>query len=139
MQRRALAGAIAGAAWILAFSPAYAAGVPSSADIRCLIVASRYSGSSDLDERGAGNMLAIYFMGRLEQFSTQEIEDAMLKEFAVLTPQDFQSDAERCGRILKTKGDALKEIGASLVRRVQEKADKAGSKPTPAVPAKPPQ
>jgi hypothetical protein len=139
MQRRALAGAIAGAAWILGFSPAWAAELPSPADIRCLIVASRYSGSSDLNERGAGNMLAIYFMGRLEQFSIPEVEDAMLKEFAVLTPQDFESDAERCGRILKTKGDALKEIGANLVRRAKEKAEKEGPKPAPAASAKPPQ
>jgi hypothetical protein len=138
MQRRALACSIAGVAGILALSLAYA-GVPSSADIRCLIVASRYSGSSDLNERGAGNMLAIYFMARLEQFSIPEIEDAMLKEFAVLTPQDFQSDADRCGRILKAKGDALKEIGANLVRRAQEKADKESPIPAPAAPAKPPQ
>jgi hypothetical protein len=139
MRRRAPACAIAGVACIFALSQAYAAGAPPAADIRCLIVASRYSGSSDANERGAGNMLAIYFMGRLEQFSTQEIEAAMLKEFSILTPQDFQSDAERCGRILKAKGDTLKEIGADLVRRAQEKADKENPKSSAESPAKPTQ
>jgi hypothetical protein len=119
------------------FSTAYAAEAPSSADVRCLIVGSRLSTSSDANQRNAGNMLAIYSMGRLAQFSPKEIEDAMFNEALAMTPTDFQSDTARCGKILVEKGQEMTQIGNNLVHRGKELKDKeaAGAQTPAAVPA----
>lgn len=119
------------------FSTGYAAEAPSSVDVRCLIVGSRLSTSTDANQRNAGNMLAIYFMGRLEQFSPKEIEDAMFNEALAMSPTDFQSDTARCGKILVEKGQEMTQIGNNLVHRGQEMKDKqaAGAQTPAAAPA----
>jgi hypothetical protein len=103
---------------------------PSLADIHCLMVGSRLSASADATQRGAGQMLAIYSMARLDQFSPQEIEDAIFKESLTVTAADFQSDAARCGKILVEKGQEMTQIGTNLVRRGKEIKDKQTSAPT---------
>lgn len=111
------------------FSVAYALDAPPSADIRCLIVGSVMSGSADATQRTAGNMLAIYSIGRLNAFSAQEIEDAMVGESATITPAQIQTETARCGADLQEKGRMMQEIGQNIVRRSKE-MNKHNTSPT---------
>jgi hypothetical protein len=97
---------------------------PPIPDIRCLIVGSRLGGSDNDKQRAAGQLLAMYAMARLDEFSAREIEDAMFKESLVLTPSDLQSETTRCGKILMEKGQEMTQIGTNLVRRGKEINDK---------------
>jgi hypothetical protein len=102
------------------FSVANALDAPPLADIRCLIVGSIISSSTDATTRTAGNMLAIYSIGRLNLFSAQEIEDAMLSESVTITPAQIKSETARCGADLQEKGRMMQDIGQNIVRRSKE-------------------
>lgn len=99
------------------FSTADALDAPPSSDIRCLIVGSLLSNSADANQRAAGNMLAMYSMGRLDSFSAQEIEDAMVSEGVAITPTQIKTETVRCGTILQDKGHMMTQIGENIVRR----------------------
>jgi hypothetical protein len=120
---------------VAAVSPARADDVPSSADIRCLMIGMRMSAVADANQRTGGNMLAIYYYGRLEKFSAKQLEDAILKESLSVKPEDFLTDSSRCGKILMEKGHAISQISDDLVRRGQEAQQKKPAAPAAAPPA----
>jgi hypothetical protein len=122
---------------IASFSPAHAEDAPAAADIRCLMVGMRMSAYTDANQRTGGNMLAIYYLGRLEKFSAKQLEEAILKESLNVKPDDFQVDASRCGKILMEKGQVITQIGNDLVRHGQETQQKQPAIPDAAPPAGP--
>jgi hypothetical protein len=101
------------------FSTAQALNAPPSADIRCLIVATVMSNSTDATQRAAGSMLAIYSIGLLNAFSAQEIEDAMVSESATIASQ-IPTETVRCGTVLQEKGQMMQQIGKNILRRSKE-------------------
>jgi hypothetical protein len=113
------------------FSIAHALEAPSSDDIRCLIVGSIMSSSTEPTQRTAGNMLAIYSIGRLNAFSAQEIEDAMFSESVTITPAQIKTEMLRCGALMQEKGQLMQQIGNNLVRRSKE-IDKQNAPPAKA-------
>jgi hypothetical protein len=113
------------------FSSAQALNAPPSADIRCLIVGSVMSNSTDATQRNAGNMLAIYVIGLLSAFSALEIEDAMVSEGVTLTPAQIQTETLRCGAVLQEKGQMMQQIGKNILRRSQEMNQNATSTAVP--------
>jgi hypothetical protein len=54
--------------------------LPPPEDIRCVIVAMQISISTDAAQRAGGNMLAMYYVGRLDQYPAKAIEDAIFNE-----------------------------------------------------------
>jgi hypothetical protein len=122
---------------LLAFgmtATAGAQGVPPPADIRCLIVGMQLSTATDTNQRTGGNMLTIYYFGRLEHYSAKVLEDAIFKESLIIKPAEFESEAGRCGRTLMEKGQVITQIGSNLSRRAQERQQKQ-SAPSAAPPA----
>jgi hypothetical protein len=111
--------------------------LPPPADIRCVIVAMQISISTDAAQKAGGNMLAMYYVGRLDQYPGKAIEDAIFKELPAMTPDFFKSEADRCGRILMEKGQVLTQIGNSITQRAQKLQKKQSPAPTtaPATPA----
>jgi hypothetical protein len=87
------------------------------------------SGSADATQRTAGNMLAIYPIGRLNAFSEQKIEDAMVGESATIKPAQIQTETARCGADLQEKGRMMQEIGQKIARRSKE-MNKQNTSPT---------
>jgi hypothetical protein len=120
---------------VLLVPTAYAVEFPPPADIRCVIVAMQISISNDTAQRTGGNMLAMYYVGRLDQYPAKVLEDAIFKELPAMTPDFFKTEADRCGRILMEKGQVLTQIGNSITRRAQELQQKHSPAPTNA-PAK---
>ncbi len=113
------------------FSTAHALEAPPSRDIHCLIVGSLLSNSTDTTQRAAGNILVMYYMGRLESFSAQEIEDAMVSESFAMPPPMYQSEAMRCAKTLQEKGQMMQQIDQNLVRRGKEMGQKNASATAP--------
>jgi hypothetical protein len=105
---------------------------PPPADIRCLMVGMQLSTATDTNQRTGANMLTIYYFGRLEHYSAKVLEDALFTEYVALKPTDFQSEAERCGKSLMEKGQAITKIGENLVHRGQAMQQKQA--PVPATP-----
>ena len=100
---------------------------PPSADVRCLDIASLMIADAKNDaQRTAGTMSMLYWVGRLDAFTSQQIEDAMAQE-SNMTPLQIHSEATRCGEVLQAKGAMMQQIGKNLVRRSKEQQD---SKPT---------
>jgi hypothetical protein len=105
---------------------------PPPEDIRCVIVAMQISISDDPAQRTGGNMLAMYYVGRLNQYPAKALEDAIFKQLPGITPDSFKSEADRCGRILMEKGQVLTQIGNSITRRAKELQQKQSAPTTPA-------
>jgi hypothetical protein len=117
---------------------AYANDSPPPADIRCVIVAMQISISDDASQRTGGNMLAMYYAGRLDQYPPKAIEDAIFKELPAMTPDLFKTEAGRCGRILMEKGQVLTQIGNEITRRAKELQQKQSPDPANAPATAPP-
>jgi hypothetical protein len=109
--------------------------LPPPEDIRCVIVAMQISVSADTNQRTGGNMLAMYYVGRLDKYPARAIEDAIFKEMPAMTPDFFKTEAGRCGKILMEKGQVLTQIGNSITQRAQELQQKQSPAPAPATPA----
>jgi hypothetical protein len=92
---------------------------PPTEDIRCLIVAMQFAASTDADQKNGGNVLAMYYMGRLDKFPAAVIEDAISKELPALNAELFKTEAARCGKALMQKGEILTLIGTNLTQRAQ--------------------
>jgi hypothetical protein len=106
----------------LVTAPALAqkAPAPPAEDIRCLIVAMQFASSAETDQKTGGNVLAMYYMGRLDKYPAQAVEDAIIKELPSLNPELFKTEASRCGKALMEKGQILTLIGANLSQRAQQ-------------------
>jgi hypothetical protein len=113
---------------------------PPPEDIRCVIVAMQLSVSNDPAQRTGGSMLAMYYVGRLDQYPAKVLEDAIFKELPAMTPDLFKFEAGRCGGILIEKGQVLTQIGKNITQRAQEPqkhVPPAASPPTPQPETKP--
>jgi hypothetical protein len=99
---------------------ANALGPPSGPDMRCLLVGMRLSTATEPQQKSAGLMLTSYFYAKLDQTPTKDLEEALAKEALDMSPSDFKFELGRCGGIFKDKAQAIKEIGADLLRRRQD-------------------
>ena len=115
--------------------------LPPPEDIRCVIVAMQLSVTTDTNQRTGGNMLAMYYVGRLDKYPAKVIEEAIFKELPAMTPDLFKTEAGRCGRILMEKAQVLTQIGTSVTQRAQELQQKQppapASAPATPMPEKP--
>jgi metal-dependent HD superfamily phosphatase/phosphodiesterase len=101
------------------FSVANAAEAPPMESIRCLVVGALMVNSTDTTQRAAGTMVMVYWIGRLDSFSEQEIEDAMVRQ-SDMTPLQIQTERVRCGEVLRVKGEMMQQIGKNIIRRGKE-------------------
>src|ERR1700749_4693838 len=92
---------------VLAAAQARAEKAPPPDDVRCLIVAMQFASSTESEQKAGGNVLAMYYMGRLDSYPARAIEDAITKEFPRLNAELFKSEASRCGKALMEKGQIL--------------------------------
>jgi hypothetical protein len=87
------------------------------ADARCVLVAMNMVATQAPQQRTAGMMVAMYYLGRLDAHAPRaDIERLIKAEVWKITQEELKSDAVRCGRALQRKGHELQEIGAALVR-----------------------
>jgi hypothetical protein len=109
----------------LAFLPreeAHAADGQKDADVRCVAVGLRMIEMTAPEQRTAGMMLAVYYLGRLDgKASDLDVERLVKAEAAKMTSADFRADAVRCGQEMQQKGSEIQRIGSSLWSQDQSK------------------
>lgn len=111
------------AAIAIAFSAAFAAAIPVAAqsddatDLRCFVVASVLMNSSDRNQRAAGIIGSLYFMGRLDGRSPGlDWDKRLTAEMAALSGSDLSSVSATCGAIMAAQGRRMGEMD----KRVQD-------------------
>lgn len=93
------------------------------ADADCVVTGLRMVQMSMPEQRSAGLMLAIYYLGRLDgRASGVEIDSLIEKDAEKMTTAEFRANAVRCGKALTLKGQEIQKIGTDL-------SDKGGIAP----------
>jgi hypothetical protein len=111
-------GAIAVLMVIMAIPAAY--GSPGDAanglDAQCLVIGARISASPDQQQRVSGQLLTVYFLGRIEGRSPSiNLEKLIEQQAAVMTRYDERRALQRCGKEFASQGAELVRIGRILV------------------------
>lgn len=103
-----------------AFLGAEAANRYALSDVRCVVVGLRMVEMPVSQQRTAGMMLAIYYLGRLDgRAPDAEVEGLIEREAERMTAAEFRANAVRCGKALTLKGQEIQKIGADLSRKAQ--------------------
>ena len=90
------------------------------ADARCIVVAMKLATLNDPQQRSAGVMLTIYYLGRLDGRSLHtDTERLMEQQARKMTSAELRSDAVRCEMVLTRKGQEMVRIGADLSHKSQ--------------------
>jgi hypothetical protein len=85
------------------------------ADAQCLVVGARLSASSDPQQRVPGQMILMYYLGRIDGRSPNTDLEALIKtETQKMTTSELQSAAGRCGKEFSARGEEIVRIGKSL-------------------------
>lgn len=96
---------------------ARAAGRQTLADIRCVVVAIRMMSISYAQDRSAGMMAALYYLGRLDGHApTADLARLLDDESRKMTLAEFRANAGRCGSAMKLKARQIDKIAAGLGR-----------------------
>lgn len=91
---------------------------PVLADVRCVVVGMHMSTLNVPQQRDAGTVLSIYYLGRLDGRSVPaDIDQLIEKEAGKMTPEDLRTEAVRCGKALSDKGQEIARITAALAAK----------------------
>ena len=73
-------------------------------------------------------MLSLYYIGRLDGRAPNfDLEGAMVEQMLKMTPADYASEAQRCGKRLQAKGQQITTIGKHLVERGRQMQQKSST------------
>ena len=85
------------------------------ADAQCMVVGARLSASSDPQQRVPGQMILMYYLGRIDGRSPNaDLESLIKTETQKMTTSDLESAAGRCGKEFSARGEEIVRIGKSL-------------------------
>lgn len=111
----------------LALTLGVAAAIPASAqtvegqlksDLRCLIVGLKMAGDADPQKQQSGQIATFYFFGKVDgQAPGLNLVDAVAGEATGMSEADFNTEAQRCGGELQTRGQAMMSMGQELTKR----------------------
>jgi len=104
------------ATWVSAWPVASAEPDATTSDLRCLVSAAVMSSSSDDPKvKSAGQLAAIYFLGRLDGRTPDlDLEARFAEQAHAMTDADVKSQLQSCGATLSARGAALQTIGKDL-------------------------
>lgn len=85
------------------------------ADVQCVIIGARLSGSPNQSRSQSGEMLMLYFLGRLDGRSpNMDLQTLIEREAKKMTSSDFKHAAQRCGAEFSARGAEIVRIGNSI-------------------------
>lgn len=91
------------------------ANTQTTADAECMVVGAQLSASSDPHQKVPGQMILMYYLGRIDGRSPNTDLKSLLKnETQKMTTSALQSAASRCGKEFSARGEAIVQIGKSL-------------------------
>jgi hypothetical protein len=85
------------------------------ADAQCMVVGARLSASSDPQQRRPGQMILMYYLGRIDGRSPNTDLKTLIKtETQKMTKSELETAASRCGKEFSARGEEIVRIGKSL-------------------------
>ncbi len=89
-------------------------------DLRCLMVSMAMLSLEQPALRQAGMLSAMYYFGRLDgRTPGLDLETGLVGQIEAMSPEDIRATAGRCGNELKSRGEAMQEVG----KRIQERGN----------------
>jgi hypothetical protein len=89
-------------------------------DVRCIVVGARLSNSADPNQRAAGQMFLVYFLGRIDgRWPGADLEKLLKRETNSDILLETDAIAMKCGTQFSARGAYLDRIGKSLMRAVK--------------------
>jgi hypothetical protein len=86
-----------------------------TADIRCVAVALKMTEMPSTEQKSAGLMMAVFYLGRLDgRVPNLDIEKLIVEQVGKMSNADYSSEAIRCGKSLSEKGQKITQIGQKL-------------------------
>lgn len=85
-----------------------------AADTRCAMLGLSMAGAANAtdEQRQAGAMLSLYFVGKMYGASPGiDLRAAINQQASSLTPELMQSESRRCGEEFRTLGQTLSSLG----------------------------
>lgn len=90
------------------------------ADAQCMVIGARLSASSDPQQKVPGQMILMYYLGRIDGRSPNADLQRLIKDqMQKMTTSDIQNAASRCGKEFAARGDDIVRIGKSLGKPAQ--------------------
>lgn len=84
-------------------------------DVQCVVVGARLSMSSDQRQQKSGEMLLVYFLGRIEGRSPKLVLEPLIEQEAKkMTDATLSKSASRCAAELSARGAEIAKIGRDL-------------------------
>lgn len=111
-------GAIAALMLIMAIPAAHASpgDAANAQDAQCVVIGARISASPDQQQRASGQLLTVYFLGRIEGRSPGiNLEKLIELQATAMTRDDERRALQRCGKEFASQGTELVRIGRMLV------------------------
>lgn len=85
------------------------------ADAQCMVVGARLSASTDPQQKVPGQMILMYYLGRIDGRSpTADLKSLIRTETQKMTTPELQKAADRCGKQFAARGEEIVQIGKSL-------------------------
>lgn len=90
------------------------------ADVKCVVVGLRMMQMTAQQQQGAGTMVALYYLGRLDsRVPDAEAGGLIESEAEKMSAAEFRAGAVWCGKGLALRGKEIQKISADLSRRTQ--------------------
>lgn len=113
----ALGCCILSASWLGMTARADPVNTQTVADAQCMVVGARLSASSDPQQRVPGQMIVMYYLGRIDGRSPHaDLESLIKDQTRKMTASDLKNAAGRCGKEFSARGEAVVQVGKSLTR-----------------------
>lgn len=93
------------------------------ADVKCVVVGLRMMQMTAPQQQGAGTMIALYYLGRLDsRVPDAEADELIESEAEKMAAAEFHANAVRCGKVFALRGEKIQKISADLSRKTQGRA-----------------
>lgn len=91
-----------------------------ASDVRCVVVGLRMMRMTTSQQQGAGTMVTLYYLGRLDSRMPEAEADGLIEsEAEKMTAAEFRANAVRCGKAFALRGKEIQKIGTDLSRKTQ--------------------
>ena len=102
------------------YQEVYASNHQVASDVRCVVVGLRMMQMTAPQQQGAGTMVTLYYLGRLDSRVPDAEADGLIEsEAEKMTAAEFRANAVRCGKAFSLRGKEIQKIGADLSRKAQ--------------------
>ena len=87
----------------------------TTADAQCMVIGAQLSASPDPQEKVPGQMILMYYLGRIDGRSPKvDLKTLLQSETHSMKEADLKSAAARCGKEFAARGEDIVQIGNSI-------------------------